>query len=113
LGFCTYFWDANYQVKSVEWRERVRSNLLNSDNGTRECLLNVLRGIHFMEAEKQPEAGISKPVLDPFSWVNPSTSGAAGEIEIFPSSRRSGSVILSLPALLSHVSDSLHGGRQS
>jgi hypothetical protein len=109
-GFCTYFWDADYQVKNSEWRERVRSNLLGSGNSVRDCLLNVLRGIHFLEAEKQPDGGVFKPVLDPFGWVQPSSNGAAGEIEVLPSSRRRGNVLLSLPALLSHVTDSLHSG---
>ena len=109
-GFCTYFWDADYQVKNSEWRERVRSNLLGSGNGIRDCLLNVLRGLHFLEAEKQPEGGVFKPVLDPFGWVQPSSNGAAGEIEIQPASRRKGNVLLSLPALLSYVTDSLHSG---
>jgi hypothetical protein len=109
-GFCTYFWDADYQVKNSEWRERVRSNLLGSGNSVRDCLLAVLRGLHFLEAEKQPEGGVFKPVLDPFGWVQPSSSGAAGEIEVQPSSRRKGNVLLSLPALLSHVTESLHSG---
>ncbi|GAB6142436.1 hypothetical protein JCM14076_31660 [Methylosoma difficile] len=111
-GFCTYFWDADYQVKSSEWRERVRSNLLGSSNATRQCLLNVLRGLHFLEAEKQPEGGVFKPVLDPFSWVQPASNEAAGEIEVLPPSRRKGAVLLSLPALLSHVTDSLHSGKR-
>ena len=109
-GFCTYFWDADYQVKNSEWRERVRSNLLGTGNGVRDCLLAVLRGLHFLEAEKQPDGGVFKPVLDPFGWVQPSSSGAAGEIEVLPSSRRKGNVLLSLPALLSHVTESLHSG---
>jgi hypothetical protein len=107
-GFCTYFWDADYQVKNSEWRERVRANLMGSNPGVRECLLNILRGLHFLEAEKQPDGGVFKPVLDPFGWMQPSSNEAAGEIEVLPSSRRKGSVLLSLPALLSHVTDSLH-----
>jgi hypothetical protein len=107
-GFCTYFWDEDHQVKNSEWRERVRSNLLNASNGVRGCLLQVLRGLHFLEAEKQPDGGVFKPVLDPFSWVQPTSSEAAGEIEVSPGSRRKGNVVLSLPALLSYVTDSLH-----
>jgi hypothetical protein len=103
--------DTDYQVKNSEWRERVRSNILGSSNDTRNCLLAVLRGLHFLEAEKQPEAGVFKPVLDPFSWVHPSSNEAAGEIEVLPS-RRQGSVLLSLPALLSHVTDSLHSNKR-
>jgi len=110
-GFCTYFLDVDFRVKNAEWRERVRSNILNSGNETRECLLNVLRGLHFLEAEKQPESGIFKPVLDPFGWIKPSSIGGAGEIEVLPSSRRKGNVLLSLPAVLSHVTDVLHSGR--
>lgn len=107
-GFCTYFWDADYQVKSSEWRERVHANLMGSNPDVREGLLNTLRGLHFLEAEKQPDGGVFKPVLDPFSWMQPSSSEAAGEIEVLPPSRRKGSVFLSLPALLSHVTESLH-----
>lgn len=109
-GFCTYFLDTDYQVRNAEWRERVRSNIM-SNSGVRQCLLTVLRGLHFLEAEKQPEGGLFKPVLDPFSWVQPSSSGAAGEIQVVSSSRRKGDVLLSLPALLSHVTDALHRGR--
>jgi len=107
-GFCTYFWDEDHQVKNSEWRERVRGNLLTASNGVRGCLLQVLRGLHFLEAEKQPEGGVFKPVLDPFGWMQPASSEAAGEIEVLPGSRRKGNVVLSLPALLSHVTDSLH-----
>ncbi len=108
-GFCTYFLDTDYQVHNAEWRERVRSNIM-SNSGVRQCLLTVLRGLHFLESEKQPEGGLFKPVLDPFGWVQPSSSGAAGEIQVVPSSRRKGDVLLSLPALLSHVTDALHRG---
>lgn len=107
-GFCTYFWDEDCQIKNSEWRERVRSNLMNSTLGIRPSLLNMLRGLHFLEAEKQPDGGVFKPVLDPFGWVKPSTNEAAGEIEVLPPSRRKGNVLLSLPALLSHVTESLH-----
>ncbi len=109
-GFCTYFLDTDYQVRNAEWRERVRSNIMSSSS-VREGLVTVLRGLHFLEAEKQPEGGQFKPVLDPFSWVQPSNTGAAGEIQVAPASRRKGDVLLSLPALLSHVTDALHRGR--
>jgi hypothetical protein len=110
-GFCTYFLDADYRVKNTEWRERVRSNLLSPGTGIRGSLLSVLRGLHFLEAEKQPESGVFKPVLDPFGWVKPTSNGGAGEIEALPSSRRKGNVLLSLPAILSHVTEALHSGR--
>lgn len=110
-GFCTYFLDTDYQVRNVEWRERVRANILSNATGVRLSILAALRGLHFLEGEKQPEGGVVKPVLDPFGWVRPSTSGSAGEIAAIPASRRKGDVVLSLPALLSHVTDALHRGR--
>jgi hypothetical protein len=110
-GFCTYFLDTDYQVRNTEWRERIRSNILSSTTGVRECLLLALRGLHFLEAEKQPDGGCFKPVLDPYAWVQPISTEAAGEIEVFPASRRKGNILLSLSALLSHVTDALHRGR--
>lgn len=113
-GFCTYFLDTDYQVQNLEGRERVRSNLIGANTAVRESLLAVLRGIHFLEAEKAPMSSpsqfIFQPVLDPFTWLSPASHGAAGEIEVFPASRRKGAVLLSLPALLSQVTDSLHRG---
>jgi hypothetical protein len=110
-GFCTYFLDEDHRVKNLEWRERVRANILMPGTGTRACLLAVLRGLHFLEAEKQIDAGMFKPVLDPFSWIKPNSTGGSGEIEALPSSRRKGNVLLSLPAMLSHITDALHSGR--
>ncbi len=110
-GFCTYFLDEDHRVKNLEWRERVRANILMSSSGTRVCLLAALRGLHFLEAEKQIDAGLFKPVLDPFSWIKPTSTGGSGEIEVFPSGGRKGNVLLSLPAVLSHITDVLHCGR--
>jgi hypothetical protein len=109
-GFCTYFLDMDYQVSNIEWRERVRANLLDARSDVRDCLLAVLRGLHFLEAEVLPEAGLFRAVLDPFGWVSPASSGAAGEFEAIPAAGRNGNVLLSLPALLSHVTDVLHRG---
>lgn len=109
-GFCTYFLDADLQVRNVEWREQVRANLLNA-GPVRACLLAALRGLHFLEAEKQPEGGVFKPVLDPSGWVRPDSAGAAGEVEVVPANRRKGNILLSLPALLSHIGDALHRGK--
>lgn len=111
-GFCTYFLDTDYRVKNMQWSEQIRADLLLNAHGTRDCLLQVLRGLHFLEAEKQPDGNVFKPVLDPFTWVKPKTIGAVGEIEALPSNRRSGKVLLSLPALLSHVTEALHNGRE-
>jgi len=110
-GFCTYFWQDNSQVYDREWRERVRSCIM-PNTEERNCLTHVLRGLHYLETEKPPFNGSINPVLDPFSWIQPTTQEGAGEITIMPDTRRrSGSIILSLPALLFHVSDVLHSER--
>lgn len=109
-GFCTYFFDADYQLSRIEWQERVRGNLLGAQEEPRRSLLAVLRGLHYLEAEKPPEGGQVKAVLDPFGWMRPECREAAGEIVAIPASRRRGEVVLSLPALLSHVGDALHSG---
>jgi hypothetical protein len=107
-GFCTYFLDTDYQVRNVAWREQARANMLGVNAEVRASLIAVLRGLHFLEAEQQPEGALRKAVLDPFGWVSPPTNAAAGEFQAVGGSRMSGSVLLSLPALLSHVSDALH-----
>ncbi|MGZ5790134.1 MAG: hypothetical protein ACXWJF_11840, partial [Burkholderiaceae bacterium] len=107
-GFCTYFWQDNSTIYDQEWRERVRSCIV-SNSEERNCISHVLRGLHYLETEKTPFKGTINPVLDPFSWMQPATQESAGEITILPDTRRrSGSVTLSLPALLFHVSDVLH-----
>uniref|UniRef100_A0ACD5GY27 Uncharacterized protein n=1 Tax=Desertifilum tharense IPPAS B-1220 TaxID=1781255 RepID=A0ACD5GY27_9CYAN len=63
--------------------------------------------MHFIEAERGERNGQLLPVLDPFSWISPTTVEAAGEVEVL-SSRRKGRVLLSYPALLNHVSQVLH-----
>jgi hypothetical protein len=107
-GFCTYFLDTDYQVRNVAWREQARASMLGVNGAIRASLIAVLRGLHFLEAEQPPEGTLCKAVLDPFAWVNPTTNAAAGEFQAVGGSRTSGSVLLSLPALLSHVSDALH-----
>lgn len=74
----------------------------------RESLIAVLRGLHFLEAEHQPEGSLPRAVLDPYDWVLPATQEAAGEFRAIQAGRSSGGVVLSLPALLTHVSDALH-----
>jgi hypothetical protein len=110
-GFCTYFLDTDYQVQNPEWRERVRANLL-GDSPVRDSLLAVLRGIHFLEAEKAPLAEVCQPVLDPYTWVAPASRGMAGEIDAIPATRRRRAVVLCMPAVLSYVTDALHRGQR-
>ncbi|MBI5781536.1 MAG: hypothetical protein HZA65_07720 [Rhodocyclales bacterium] len=113
-GFCTYFLDDEQRITDVK-HETVRHNILGISNEAaevRKSLISVLRAIHFMESEKAfIKTNSSKesmlPVLDPYGWVNPSKRAAAGEIEIM-ARRRTGSVFLSLPAVLAHVTKVLH-----
>jgi hypothetical protein len=46
------------------------------------------------------------PVLDPFDWATPVHRAATGEVEIMRR-RRKGEVLLSLPAVLSHITEVL------
>jgi len=108
-GFCTYFFDVEQRISDVERRETVRQNILGigAASEVRKSLISVLRAIHFMESEKPSANSILLPVLDPFDWANPTTTAASGEVEVM--SRRGGrAVLLSLPAILAHVTKVLH-----
>ena len=108
-GFCTYFLEADSRLRQIEWAERARVNLIdpNQDSMVRPCLITVLRGLHFLHAERAS----GKPVLDPYDWINPTTIGGAGEFKVV-SSRRKGGIVLSLPAVLAHVATVLRGGNK-
>ena len=108
-GFCTYFFDVEQRVSDMQLSETIRQNILGigAGSGVRQSLVAVLRGIHFMESEKPSDKYNLLPVLDPFDWATPATTAAAGEVEIM--SRRGGrSVLLSVPAVLAHVTKVLH-----
>lgn len=108
-GFCTYFFDLETRVENLQQNELIRQNILGTGAGkpVRDSLVSVLRAIHFMESEKPALKQHLLPVLDPFDWASPSTTAAAGEVEIM-SRRRTGNVLLSLPAVLAHVTKVLH-----
>lgn len=110
-GFCTYFYDGEQRISNLNARETTRQNILGVGSQaaeTRRSLVSVLRAIHFFEAEKAPQKGQPViPVLDPYGWVNPVKRSAAGEIVVM-SRRRTGNVLLSLPAILAHVTKVLH-----
>ncbi|WP_426175966.1 hypothetical protein [Massilia sp. TWR1-2-2] len=108
-GFCTYFFDLETRVENLQQNELIRQNILGTGAGkpVRDSLISVLRAIHFMESEKPAVKQHLLPVLDPFDWASPSTTAAAGEVEIM-SRRRNGNVLLSLPAVLAHVTKVLH-----
>ncbi len=108
-GFCTYFFDGEQRMSDLQLSETVRQNILGigAGYGVRKSLVAVLRAAHFMESEKPSEKYNLLPVLDPFDWATPTTTAAAGEVEIM--SRRGGKcVLLSMPAVLAHVTKVLH-----
>lgn len=108
-GFCTYFFDAEHRLSNFNLKESTRANILGTGEAetVRESLVSVLRGIHFMESEKPSDKNRLLPVLDPFDWATPTTTAAAGEVEVM--SRRGGrSILLSMPAVLAHVTKVLH-----
>lgn len=108
-GFCTYFFDVEQRISDAEMRETVRQNILGigQTGEIRKSLISVLRAIHFQESEKPALRSVLLPVLDPFDWANPTKTAASGEVEIM--SRRGGrAVLLSLPAVLAHVTKVLH-----
>lgn len=108
-GFCTYFLVSDHRVTDINWTERARQHLLNPQGQSPEhsCLLSVLRGLHFIEAQRSAKDQQLLPVLDPFSWISPTTKESAGEVKIFHSRRR-GKVYLSYPAILTHIAQVLH-----
>lgn len=108
-GFCVYFLVSDQRVSNIDWTERARQHLVNPEqqSSVHPCLIAMLRGLHFIEAERGVVKGQLIPVLDPFSWISPTTTEAAGEVEVLHT-RRKGRVLLSYPALLSHVSQVLH-----
>lgn len=113
-GFCTYFFDVEQRVSDLQLSETVRQNILGigAGHGIRQSLVSVLRGVHFMESEKPADKTHLLPVLDPFGWAMPTTTAAAGEIEIM--SRRGGrTVLLSMPAVLAHVTKVLHKDKEA
>lgn len=109
-GFASYFLLNDQHATDQERAQRVRSQLMLPESEVRADLLAALRSVHYLEAEKAPANGFIAPVLDPFAWRQPETVGGAGDIVVLPPSRRrAGAVLLSLQALLTHVSDALHG----
>jgi hypothetical protein len=106
-GFCIYFFDYDARIAYPAWQEEIRSDILGSggNDNVRASLISVLRAVHFLESEKPKQKNNSQlfsPVLDPYDWVAPAQRAHAGEIVIMDH-REKGSVILSLPALLSHI----------
>lgn len=112
-GFCTYFFDVEERVSNVQMAEQVRQNVLGVGAGApvRASLVSVLRALHFLESEKPADKNVWLPVLDPFSWMSPTSNREAGELAIM-TRRHRGDVLLSFPALLAHVTKVLHKERE-
>ena len=108
-GFCTYFYDVEQRVSNIEASKLAEQQMLGlgGADDVRKSLISVLRAIHFLESEKPSGKSVLLPVLDPFDWANPTKTSATGEVEVM--SRRGGrAVLLSLPAVLAHVTKVLH-----
>ncbi|MDD2749906.1 hypothetical protein [Acidithiobacillus sp.] len=108
-GFCTYFYEAEQRVANSEAAKIAEMNILGigQASGIRKSLVSVLRAIHFMESEKPATKSTLLPVLDPFDWANPTKATQSGEIEIM-NRRGRRAVLLSLPAILTHVTQVLY-----
>jgi hypothetical protein len=115
-GVCTYFLLRAGQGGSIEQAERLRANLLLTDgtiSGLRGDLIALLRGLHYLEAERPPTRDrYFQPVLDPYTWLSPESHGHAGEVVVRTSRRRAGTVVLSLPAVLEHVSRAMRANAE-
>ncbi|ERT06041.1 hypothetical protein M595_3987 [Lyngbya aestuarii BL J] len=107
-GFCVYFLLSDSRLSNINWTERSRQHLIDPEqtSSVHPCLLTVLRGLHFIEAERGIQNQQFIPVLDPFNWISPNTTEAAGEVSILHS-RRQGKVLLSYPAILTHMAQVL------
>lgn len=104
-GFCSYFLQNSARASDdVEWSFAAQANLIgkNGDPALRDMLLAVLRGMHYLHAERDPQKGQLRPCLAPHHWSDLGSLEAAGELVVMKSRRR-GDVVLSLPAVLARV----------
>ncbi len=109
-GFNTYFLVSDRRISNINWTERPRQQLIDPERQStiRSCLITVLRGLHFIEAERGTTSnGQLLPVLDPFSWISPTTIEAAGEVQVLHS-RRQGKVLINYAAVLTNIASVLH-----
>ncbi len=107
-GFCVYFLLSDSRIGDLNWGERSRQHLIDPEQASpvHPCLLTVLRGLHFIESEQGMRNNQYMSILDPFGWISPNTVEAAGEVQIMHS-RRKGKVLLSYPAILTHIAGAL------
>ncbi|WP_295544116.1 hypothetical protein [uncultured Thiohalocapsa sp.] len=112
-GFCTYFLESSARAgEDLEWSLAAQTNLIgqNRDPALRDLLLAVLRGMHYLHAEREPKDGQLRPCLAPHHWSDLGSAEAAGEVVVMRSRRR-GDVVLSLPAVLARVGAVLRAPR--
>lgn len=105
-GFCTYFLESSARASDdLEWSLAAQTNLIGQkrDSALRDLLLAVLRGMHYLHAQREPKKnGQLRPCLAPHHWSDLASAEAAGELVVMHSRRR-GDVVLSLPAVLARV----------
>ncbi len=115
-GFCTYFFERignNIQsetpIQAIMLGTHVPSTSgADNSNKIRDSLISALMAIHFMESEKLLDEYSLSPVLRPFKWIEPANTEQVGEICIMDGNgRRHGPVMLSLPAVLNHVTKTI------
>lgn len=112
-GFCTYFLESSARAgEDLEWSLAAQTNLIgqNRDPVLRDLLLAVLRGVHYLHAEREPKGGQVRPCLTPHHWSDLGSAEAAGEVVVMRSRRR-GEVMLSLPAVLARIGAVLRAPR--
>src|SRR5262249_42110426 len=107
-GYCTYYLRRDNEA-SAEASAELTHNLVAPKAPVRAALLTVLRGIHYLEAERSIAPNAVQPVLDPYDWMAPESTGKVGEIILFERTRHAhGSVLLSLTAILHQISQVVH-----
>lgn len=108
-GFCTYFFDVEQRISDVEMRETARQNILGIGQAAeaRKSLISVLRGIHFPGERKAVLPLHPAAAAGLLRLGEPGQDRCRRRSEIM--SRRGGrAVLLSLPAVLAHVTKVLH-----
>ena len=87
-GFCTYFLLRD-NMAPVELLARLRVELAAVQfSGALQLEISVLRGIHYIEAERAIGPKSVQPVLDPYDWMAPQNTAKVGEVTVFDSTAR-------------------------
>jgi hypothetical protein len=81
-GYCTYYLRRDNEA-SAEAGAVLAHNLIAPSSPVRSGLLSVLRGIHYLEAERSVTPRAVQPVLDPYDWMAPESAGKVGEVVVF------------------------------